>query len=147
VFESCEPDHIIAFESQAEVEPTWLARVIRKRGCVGPAKKFADWGVEHCIEKGERAVEVTRLFPSSSRSTNTHCDDVQKRRFFVPTALLRHADLTPNMEAKQNYSGSGNRSRAACESNGPGEGEQPDVHYELCAEKRREVALLCREHA
>ena len=147
VFESCEPDHIIAIESQAEVEPMWLVRVIRKRGCVGPAKKFADWGVEYCIEKGERAVEVTRLFPSSSRSTNTYCDDVQKRRFFVPTILLRHADLTPNMEAKQNSSGSGNRSRAACESNGPGEGEQPDVYYELCAEKRREVALLCREYA
>ena len=42
VFESCEPDHILAIESQAEVEPMWLVRVIRKRGCVGPAKKFAD---------------------------------------------------------------------------------------------------------
>ena len=146
VFESCEPDHILAIESQAEVEPMWLVRVIRKRGCVGPAKKFADWGVEYCIEKGERAVEVTRLFPSSSRSTNTYCDDVQKRRFFVPTILLRHNDLTPHMEAKQNSSGGGNRSRSAVESNGPG-GEQPDVYYELCAEKRREVALLCREYA
>jgi hypothetical protein len=119
VFESCEPDHILAIESQAEVEPMWLVRVIRKRGCVGPAKKFADWGVEYCIEKGERTVEVTRLFPSSSRSNNTYCDDVQKRRFSVPTILLRHNDLTPHMEAKQNSGGGGNRSRAAVE---PSEG-------------------------
>jgi hypothetical protein len=147
VFESHEPDYTLAIESQAEIEPMWLVRVIRKRGCVGPAKKFADWGVEHCIEKGERAVEVTRLFPSSSLSTNACCDDVQKRRFFVLTKSLRHNDLTPHMEAKQNPSGGGNRSRAAAEPNGPGEGEQPDAHYELRTEKRREVALLCREYA
>ena len=102
------------------------------------------------MDKAERALEVIRLFPSSSRSTNTYCDDVQKRHFFVPTMLLRHPDLAPWMEEKQNNSGGRNRSRAAVEAinaAGAGEGEQPGVYYELSAEKRREVALLCREHA
>ena len=54
------------------------------------------------------------------------------------------------MEEKQNNSGGRNRSRAAVEpvnTAGAGEGEQPEVYYELPAEKRREVALLCREYA
>ena len=49
-----------------------------------------------------------------------------------------------------NNSGGRNRSRAAVEpvnTAGAGEGEQPEVYYELSAEKRREVALLCREYA
>ena len=53
------------------------------------------------------------------------------------------------MEEKQNNSGGRNRSRAAVEpvnTAGAGEGEQPEVYYELSAEKRREVALLCREY-
>ena len=154
VFESAQKDHILAIESmiesQSEAEPMWLVRAVRKRGCVGSAARFEQWGVEYCVEKGERALEVIRLFPSSSRSTNTYCDDVQKRRFFVPTILLRHPDLTPWMLEKNNNSGGRNRSRAAVEAinaAGAGEGGQPEVYYELSAEKRREVALLCRECA
>ena len=149
-FESSKRDHILAIEPQSEAEPMWLVRVVRKRGCVGPAARFEQWGVDYCVGKAERALEVIRLFPSSSRSTNTYCDDVQKRRFFVPTMLLRHPDLAPWMEEKQNNSGGRNRSRAAVEpvnTAGAGEGEQPEVYYELSAEKRREVALLCREYA
>ena len=117
---------------------------------MGPAARFEQWGVDHCVDKAERALEVIRLFPSSSRSANARCDDAQKRRFFVPTMLLRHPDLAPWMEEKQNNSGGRNRSRAAVEainSAGAGEGEQPEVYYELSAEKRREVVLLCCECA
>ena len=146
VFKNAEKDHILAIESQSEAEPMWLVRVVRKRGCVGPAAQFEDWGVKYLVGKSERALEVIRLFPSSSRSTNTYCDDTQKRRFLVPTMLLRHADLTPWMEEKQNNSGGRNRSRAAVEAVNSA-GPAPEVYYELSAEKRREVALLCREFA
>ena len=146
MFKNAEKDHILAIESQSEAEPTWLVRVVRKRGCVGPAAQFEDWGVKYLVDKSERALEVIRLFPSSSRSTNTYCDDTQKRRFLVPTMLLRHADLTPWMEEKENNSGGRNRSRAAVEAVDSA-GPAPEVYYELSAEKRREVALLCREFA
>ena len=54
------------------------------------------------------------------------------------------------MLEKRNNSGGRNRSRSEVEAIntvGAGEGEQQEVYYELSAEKRREVALLCREHA
>jgi hypothetical protein len=92
----------------------WLVGAVRKRGCVGPAVRFEQRGKECCFDKAERALEVIRSFPSSSRSTNACCGDVQKRRFFVSSAmLLRHPDLAPWMEEKQNNSGGRNRSRAA----------------------------------
>jgi hypothetical protein len=54
------------------------------------------------------------------------------------------------MAEKRNNSGGRNRSRAAVgaiDTAGAGEDEQPEAHHELSAEKWREVALLCREHA
>jgi hypothetical protein len=152
VFESFKKDRALAIESQSEVEPTWLVRVVRKRGCMGPAARFEQWGVGHCLGKAERALEVIRLFPSSSRSTNAHCEDAQKVHFFSqPCCCATRIWRLGWVIEKRNNSGGGNRSRAAVGaiigSAGAGEGEQPEVYYELSVEKRREVALLCRECA
>lgn len=52
-------------------------------------------------QPGEGAGEVTRIFISSTKAMNTFCDDVQKRKFFVPAMLLRSSDLTSNMAQKE----------------------------------------------
>ena len=149
VYANAEVGHILAIESQSEVDPMWLVRVVKKHESLEKERKFDAWGVEYCCEVGEGTLEVTRMFISSSKATNTFCDDVQKRSFFVPTLLLRHSDLGGVMKKKENtiQTDGSNRAWAAVEVAGTGaEEEQPEFYYELDAEKRKYVALLCREN-
>ena len=141
--------HVLAMESQSEVSPMWLVRVVKKHSSLVEERTFDDWGVTYCCAAGEGALEVTRLFISSSKATNTFCDDVQRRKFFVPSLLLRHSDLTGSMDRRETtvQTDGSNRCRSAVEVAGDGADEQPECYYELDAEKRRDVALLCRENA
>ena len=149
VYSSAQEGHVLAIESQSEVEPMWLVRVLQKHPELAEDKTLDDWGVTYLCNGGEGALEVTRLFISSTKATNTFCDDVQKESFFVPTMLLRSFDLSSEMKQKENtiQTDGNNRSRAAVEVVGESADEQPTVYYELDAAKRREVALVCREFA
>ena len=150
VYAKAKQGHVLAAESQSEVEPMWLVRVVKKHSALEEDQKFSNWGVEYCCEAGKGALEVTRLFISSSKATNTFCDDVKNRTFFIPTIFLRHSDLSGDMEKKDNtiQTDGSNRTWAAVEVTGDGtEEEQPKHYYELDADKRRKVALLCREYA
>ena len=142
VYDGAEKGHVLAVESQSELVPMWLVRVVEKHDSLEEEESFDDWGVTYSCEAGERALEVTRLFISSSKATNTFCDDVQERRFFVPALLLRHSDLSGSMERKENttQTDGNNRSRAAVEVTGDGAEKQPECYYELAAEKKRDYA-------
>ena len=71
VFAGAETGHVIAIESQAELGPMWLVRVVRKHDSVRRDQHFEDWGVQYCVEKGTGALEVTRMFVSSSHLRTT----------------------------------------------------------------------------
>ena len=109
-------------------------RVVAKHDCLGEDKAFEEWGASMKCKRGGRAVEVTKMMPSSAQSTNTFCEDEAGTHFFVPASLLRVGGLQLAKKAVQQRS---SRSRA------PVRGNSTD-YYEMSTEDRQVVGLRCR---
>ena len=110
VFGDSSAGDILAMESQSDSEPFWLVRVVAKHDRLGTHTQFEEWGASIKCAKGGKAVEVTKLMPSSAAAANTFCEDETGRRFFVPASLLRVGGLQLVKKAATRRS---TRSRAA----------------------------------
>lgn len=132
--------HILAMETQPNTDPFWLVRVVAKEYQLSSDHEFDDWGVTLECKRGERAVVVTKLMPSSPRSTTTFCDHVKKQHIHVPAVLLRVSDLTLSMPATpiDHQEARITRSRAAVEF------IAGEFYYTLRSSTRQTVALKCR---
>jgi hypothetical protein len=132
VFKDSSVGDVLAMESQSDSEPFWLVRVIAKHDRLDTQKQFEEWGASIKCAKGGKAVEVTKLMPSSAAAANTFCEDETGKRFFVPASLLRVGQL---QLAKKIAKRRSTRSRAAVHSKSTGYYEQ------LSSEDRQVVGL------
>ena len=67
-------------ESQSDHEPFWLVRVVTKHRRLSEAQSFSNWGAEFDCAAGAKAVEVTKLMPSSPAAHQDQQDQQQHQQ-------------------------------------------------------------------